>query len=62
MKQGLMTLEWEEQEKEIDRAWYDADEDSNIRYGGTSALEDFLQGPSEEEEKAATEELLRRKK
>ena len=26
-------LEWEYQERELDRAWYDADEDSNIRYG-----------------------------
>ena len=26
-------MEWEQREKEMDRAWYDADEDSNIRYG-----------------------------
>lgn len=49
----------------MDRAWYDADEDSNIRYGGGGAadpFEDFMGGPSEEEQRAATEELLRKKK
>jgi hypothetical protein len=25
-------IEWEEREREMDRAWYDADEDSNIRF------------------------------
>ncbi len=43
-------LEWEQREKEMDRAWYDADEDSNIRYGnGEDPFDTFLGGPSEEE-------------
>ena len=33
-------MEWED--KELDRAWYDADEDSNIRYGGVDLMEDFM--------------------
>ena len=56
-------LEWEQRERELDRAWYDADEDSNIRYGdGGDPFESFLGGKSAEEEKAATEELLKKKK
>lgn len=58
-------LGWEQSEKDIDRAWYDADEDSNIRYGAhEDPFEDFMMGggPSEEAERAATEELLKRKK
>jgi hypothetical protein len=36
-------FEWEQMEKDIDRAWYDADEDSNIRYGGESdPFTDFM--------------------
>ena len=55
-------FEWEQREKELDRAWYDADEDSNIRYGnGQDPFEDFMQGPSEEEVKVQ-EELARKKK
>ena len=26
-------MEWEQKERELDRAWYDADEEGNIRYG-----------------------------
>ena len=44
----------------MDRAWYDADEDGNIRYGND--YDDFLQGGPTEEERAAQEELLRQKK
>ena len=45
---GFNAYEWEEMEREQDRAWYDADEDSNIRYG-TDYFADFMQGPTEEE-------------
>lgn len=56
-------LEWEERERELDRAWYDADEDSNIRYGndGPDPFGDFFAGPSEEE-RATQEELARKRK
>lgn len=43
-------LEWEQREKELDRAWYDADEDGNIRYGNEEVFDDFLGGPSKEEQ------------
>lgn len=33
----------------MDRAWYDADEDSNIKYGNDNGFEDFLGGPSTED-------------
>ena len=36
-------IEWEQREKEMDRAWYDADEESNIRYGNVQdPFEDFM--------------------
>lgn len=64
MKEDEFTaLEWEKSEKEMDRAWYDADEDSNIRYGnGADPFEEFMGGASAEEEKMNAEELLRKKK
>ena len=38
-------LEWEQREKELDRAWYDADEDgNNARYGNDDLYDDFLAG------------------
>lgn len=53
-------LEWEQQEKELDRAWYDADEDGNIRYGND--YDDYIVGGQTEEERKLQEELLRKKK
>jgi hypothetical protein len=56
-------LEWEQREHELDRAWYDADEDGNIRYGGgNDEFEDFMTGGPTEEERAAQEDLMRKKK
>ena len=55
-------LEWEQREHELDRAWYDADEDGNIRYGNDDLYEDFMTGGQTEEEKAAQDEILRKKK
>ena len=53
-------IEWEQREQALDRAWYDADEDGNVRYGNDD-LDDFMAGPTEEE-RAMQEELLRKKK
>jgi pre-mRNA-splicing factor ATP-dependent RNA helicase DHX38/PRP16 len=53
-------IEWEQREQALDRAWYDADEDGNVRYGNDD-LDDFMAGPTEEE-RALQEELLRKKK
>ena len=55
-------LEWEQREHELDRAWYDADEDGNIRYGNDDMYEDFMTDGQSEQEKVAQEELLRKKK
>jgi hypothetical protein len=56
-------LEWEQKERDLDRAWYDADEDGNIRYGNDpGADDDFMMGGPTEEERAMQEELLRKKK
>ncbi len=53
LKEGgdeFTALEWEQREKDMERAWYDADEDGNIRYGND--YEDFMTGgPTEEERK-----------
>lgn len=51
VKDEFNAFEWEQKEKEMDRAWYDAEEDGNIRYGGggEDPFEEFLSGPSEEE-------------
>ena len=54
-------LEWEQRERELDRAWYDADEDGNVRYGNED-FDDYLVGGPAEDEKALQEELLRKKK
>lgn len=57
----FMALEWEQREKELDRAWYDADEDGNVRYGNDD-YDDYLVGGQAEQDKLAQEELLRKKK
>lgn len=49
-------LEWEQREKEMDRAWYDADEDGNVRYGNEDLFDDFIAGGPSEEERAIQEE------
>lgn len=43
-------IEWEQREQALDRAWYDADEDGNVRYANDD-LDDFMMGggPTEEE-------------
>ncbi len=55
-------LEWEQRERDLDRAWYDADEEGNVRYGNDDFNDDFLQGGPTEEERQIQEELLRKKK
>jgi hypothetical protein len=45
-------LEWEQREKELDRAWYDADEDGNVRYGN-DVYDDFIAGGPTEEDRQA---------
>jgi hypothetical protein len=53
MDDDFNAFEWEQSEKDLDRAWYDAEEDSNIRYGGgNDPFEDFMHGPTEEEKAA----------
>ena len=52
MKDEFTALEWEQREKDMDRAWYDADEDGNIRYGNDDMYDDFMQGGPTEQEKA----------
>lgn len=54
-------LEWEQRERDLDRAWYDADEDGNVRYGNDD-FDDFMTGGPTEEERLMQEELLRKKK
>lgn len=56
-------LEWEQKEKDLDRAWYDAEEDGNIRYGGDylDPFENFMNAPSEEEKKLQEELLIKKK-
>lgn len=43
-------IEWEQREQALDRAWYDADEDGNVRYANDD-LDDFMMGggPTEQE-------------
>jgi hypothetical protein len=50
MNDEFNTFEWEQKEKELERAWYDADEDGNIHYaGGDDPFDGFMSGPTEEE-------------
>lgn len=62
MKDGhgdeFTALEWEQREREMDRAWYDADEDGNVRYGNDE-FDDFIAGGPTEQERQAQEEIAR---
>lgn len=64
MKNGegdeFTALEWEQREKELDRAWYDADEEGNVRYGND--YDDFMIGGQTEDERKVQEDILRKKK
>jgi hypothetical protein len=55
-------IEWEQREQALDRAWYDADEDGNIRYGNDDPEDFMMGGGPTEEERALHDELMRKKK
>lgn len=55
-------LEWEQMEKELDRAWYDADEEGNVKFGmGEDMYQDFLEGPTSDEKAQSVEEMRQKK-
>jgi len=45
--------EWEDNQEEMDRAWYDAEEEGNIRYGGGEDYNQFEDLENQDEKELA---------